>query len=658
MFMHRKTSRYDPLWHGVPPILLPPTTPPLICIQFHEMYLPLIVGALRGLLHEGVWNSEDESERETSLSNVGHLLELFATSACPPENTFMCFVGQIIPYFGTTEPSGCLPLNGNDYAISDYPDLAAVLEGWDIGTDQIMNTPTAGRFRLPNFAGRSLVGIGTRGLDPYDDYDGEVYEQKGFGGEARHTLSTSEIPSHTHPLPSGILRRISDTSPSTALPTAGTLVGYNQALASSASGGGSSHNNMPPYMVVSFAVVAVCEVNSMSFRIRQNTLNPCLMEQSLDNGSSWIAAFDYSLCEPPASSITKQIYIQLITNVYNDIVNNYDGTAGSIDPILEYGDEHDGLRDDLLCTALFMYFNAAGIMAAEAKQADLEGRAQTWDEISDFASNMGEALGGGIIATILTGTAFAAISPLLPALAVTFIGASLFADFVSVWSASEAAGVVWDDEDLAWQAACCVKESLMGATITEAGFRFAISDCFAVATGDYYYFAQMLNMFNTDTAPYLVFLQMMADLMPLAMDGIELPCNCVETICESWDFTDATVPAGITLGAGTSHTVNVGLTNASGNCSVTWDSPVGIVNIISINLYCELEGAAVPSQSVIFNAYIDTTVTALKNQENNPSTAQNVIWLGAQSADSVQVIAEGSGGNDNWIYSLEICYEV
>jgi microcystin-dependent protein len=147
-------------------------------------------------------------------------------------------VGVILPYATATCPTFALPCDGAVYARVDYPSLyAALADDFHIDADNFF-VPDL-RFSLP---------LASSGGHPI----GEV------GGEETHTLTTTELPAHTHtdtghvhtegiaipavgaalvgvPIPSGI--------PSPGL----TGIGY---AAISSSGGGGAHNNMPPYTVI------------------------------------------------------------------------------------------------------------------------------------------------------------------------------------------------------------------------------------------------------------------------------------------------------------------------------------------------------------------------------------------------------------------------
>jgi len=84
--------------------------------------------------------------------------------------------------------------------------------------------------------GRTLVGIDT------GDTDFDVVEET--GGVKTHTLTTAEIPSHTHPTLTG-------QSTDGAAVIGSSAGGSNiYTLATSATGGGTAHTNVQPYIVV------------------------------------------------------------------------------------------------------------------------------------------------------------------------------------------------------------------------------------------------------------------------------------------------------------------------------------------------------------------------------------------------------------------------
>lgn len=70
------------------------------------------------------------------------------------------------------------------------------------------------------------------------------------GGETSHKLTTAELPSHNHPLGSGV-QFVGSGSPTTWNIDARTGDKNYKAYGTTAStGSGASHNNMPPYLSV------------------------------------------------------------------------------------------------------------------------------------------------------------------------------------------------------------------------------------------------------------------------------------------------------------------------------------------------------------------------------------------------------------------------
>ena len=89
----------------------------------------------------------------------------FDTLFCGPENSNAAIfadvpIGTVMPYAGTTLPSGWLFCDGASISTTDYPELFSVI-GFSHGN------PGGGLFRLPDYRGRFLRGVdGTAGIDP------------------------------------------------------------------------------------------------------------------------------------------------------------------------------------------------------------------------------------------------------------------------------------------------------------------------------------------------------------------------------------------------------------------------------------------------------------------------------------------------------------
>src|SRR6266404_1393143 len=169
----------------------------------------------------------------------------------------MLFLIGMVSDFAAPLPddSGWLQCDGTPYAIADFPDLYAA-----IGTTYNTGGEPSGTFRVPDLLGRvrATINSGWDRLPSFADSAG------GSGGESEHTLTTSEMPSHSHmdaghthvegiAVPSVGAAIVGVPVPS-AVPGVGTTGIGNASISSTGSDG--AHNNVQPTLAMYSYILA------------------------------------------------------------------------------------------------------------------------------------------------------------------------------------------------------------------------------------------------------------------------------------------------------------------------------------------------------------------------------------------------------------------
>lgn len=158
------------------------------------------------------------------------------------------FVGSVVLFAGNFPPRGWAFCDGQLLAVSQFQALFSIL-GTIYGGD--------GRttFGLPDLRGRVPIG-------PRSGPGLPSYREGQSGGAVEHTLTTQEIPAHTHSL-RGSSSAGSSSTPAGNVPAVnrdgilhyGTTADADLGSGGLTSAGGSQpHNNMQPYIAMNYCI--------------------------------------------------------------------------------------------------------------------------------------------------------------------------------------------------------------------------------------------------------------------------------------------------------------------------------------------------------------------------------------------------------------------
>ena len=156
--------------------------------------------------------------------------------------------GAVLPYAGSSAPTGFLLCYGQAISRSTYADLFSAIST-TYGTGDGSST-----FNLPDLRGRVVAGqddMGGSSADRLTDQTGGLNGDTlgDTGGSETHTLTTAQMPAHTHTV--AAQQQVSGDS--TNRGGSGQL-GAAATITSSSTGGDGAHNNVQPTIILNYII--------------------------------------------------------------------------------------------------------------------------------------------------------------------------------------------------------------------------------------------------------------------------------------------------------------------------------------------------------------------------------------------------------------------
>jgi microcystin-dependent protein len=199
----------------------------------------------------------------TFATTVSGIAEYVREAAIPPGVIWTYAVG--VDPVKRSVPKGWLLCDGSAVQIKSYRRLYETI-GDTYGVPSLPGV----LFKLPNLRGRFIIGYSSLSatLTPsFGSFHGDPFTFGQYGGEFNHTLTESEIPSHTHQVDvtPGEVRFLAypaqdgewPVEQDQGLPENGpgsTLVQVNYHPTMMTYGGSRPHNNTPPYLVMNYII--------------------------------------------------------------------------------------------------------------------------------------------------------------------------------------------------------------------------------------------------------------------------------------------------------------------------------------------------------------------------------------------------------------------
>lgn len=167
------------------------------------------------------------------------------------------FSGMLMPYAGSSAPSGWLLAYGQAVSRSTYADLFGAI-GTTYGTGDGSST-----FNLPDLRGRTVAGQDDMGGSSSNRLTSPINGDTlgAAGGSESHTITEAELPAHTHTAGGTISIPVGEnnTQPNNvsglvSVTSSGNPATYTASGNTGSVGSGTAHNNVQPTIILNYII--------------------------------------------------------------------------------------------------------------------------------------------------------------------------------------------------------------------------------------------------------------------------------------------------------------------------------------------------------------------------------------------------------------------
>lgn len=394
-----------------------------------------------------------------------------------------------------------------------------------------------------------------------------------------------------------------------------------------------------------------------SLQYREDPTDSCVLQYSLDGGTTWQDAFDFSTC---IKTQVKPIVDAEGQRILDELMDKWDGTANSISANLVYdGGADDTHRDVALCNALELWVDAM----CDAEIARRGISEQYWEEMPDIFLGLSVALLG----VPIPGFRFLAMASAL---------VSVFIEIAApIWDLAVLAAL--EDEDARELVACTMYKHLSGATPTASKFATALDTPLYSPVSYAALIGNAIKPMLGELEVFVTFLQVWADVYPFAKGGFLTSCNCPDLGWTVQFLLSAGEPPNvnfITESPFKIHTYNNPQDRYENTDTVAEDTSSAFISFefdiagtttllwMSVNIDMDSDGPNTWASGQEFMAYDDVAAEVLNftdpgyHQNNTPATAtwEGVPVSNVQKVHLRQRIYEPDNGRNTWLHTYMV----